>query len=185
MNIDERLARLDRAVKNNEVKRGQWQAYLLSQLSPEAEAAKDAAACPADVMPAWLAILTPKIDDECSLAHWPDVIRRYASLAHQWHVLTPAQWTRLDYRCRAIAVREAMRHTTEEPVIAACNGVLALLDRAGTGGEVSHEEWAEAEARAARAARAEAAAAAAAWDRMIDAWLDAIEQEIARSTVAA
>jgi membrane protease subunit (stomatin/prohibitin family) len=226
MNLEERLARLDKAVSYNTVKRGQWTACLLSQLSPEAEDANNAGACPSDVMPAWLAYLTPWIDDSGTVEHWPDVVRRYASLARRWHALVPEQWHRLDYRVRAICVREATRHTTDQKVIETCAKVALLCDRVANGGDVTSKEWAVAAARAAgaaawaaraaagtaeaRAARAEAEAAAgagaaawaarAAWaakaaraeagtaeaagaagaDRIIDAVLDAIEQEVSK-----
>lgn len=166
MNIEQRLARLDKAVEDNSVKRGQWTACLLAQLSPEAEKASSASACPATVMPPWLAHLTPWIDDAGTIDHWPSVVRRYASLAHRWHALTPDQWHRLDYRVRAICVREAMAHTKNEKVIDVCGRVVELCDRVARGDEVPEQDWAAAEAAAA--------------DRMIDAIMDAIESEVAK-----
>jgi len=163
VNLQERLARLDRAVERNEVRRGQWRACLLSQLSPECEQEESASYCPSEVMPEWLASLTPWIDDSGTIEHWPEVVRRYASLAHRWHKLTPEQWTRLDYRVRAICVREAMRHTTSEAVLSVCDTVTALCDRAASGDMPSGEEWAAAARAAAAAWAAAARAAAAAW----------------------
>jgi hypothetical protein len=60
---------------------GRRTACLLAALSPEAGRSKDPGACPASVMPAWLAHLTPWIDDAGSKEAWPGTVRRYAELA--------------------------------------------------------------------------------------------------------
>jgi hypothetical protein len=141
MNLIERYDLLDRRIADNSLARGTWIACLLSTLAPECESAQSATPCPAEVMPAWLAYLTPRIDDAGTLEHWPVVVRRYAALVRRWHVLTPETWHRLDYRVRSICVREAMVHTSNATVLGACQSVVALCDRAASGGQSSDEEW--------------------------------------------
>lgn len=137
-------------------KDGRETACLLAALSPEVAKKETASACPAELMPAWFAELTPWIADAGSADAWPGVVRRYAGLAARWHVLTPVQWERLDYHCRRIAVLEARSATDGKSVISACDRVLALLDRAIAGGKPLPGEW-EAEAVWADAAWEEAA----------------------------
>ncbi len=166
------MTTLDTYINEGRLIRKQWTgtdaqgretACLLAALSPEVAKSYDPDKCPAHIMPQWLARLTPWIDDAGTEQHWPAVIRRYANLASRWHVLTPAQWSMLDYRCRAIAVREARQHTTADPkVLAAIDGVLVLLDRASIGEPVSFDEWRRAAGAAAKAADAAARAADAA-----------------------
>lgn len=163
---------------------GRETACMLAALVPVCGAKQSAAACPADVMPAWLAELTPWIDDAGTLDHWPAVVRRYADLASRWHILTPLAWRKLDFATRAICVREALTHVTVDDwgVRAACDRVLVLLDEAARTGDLpaaarAARAWAAEAARAA-AAEAEEAWAAAASDRIIDATLDAIERAI-------
>jgi len=193
LTIPERLASLDRAHAEGKIIRGAWTkgaelACLLSWYSPEARDAKDAAACPASAMPAWLAHLMVWLDDAPSEAAWSGVIARYVRVLPRLLALAPERLARLDYECRAIAVREARSHTDRPSVTAAIDGVLALLDRAAAGGEVQEMEWKAAWAAAARGAAAWAAAAAAwapdvagaaaAADRMADAMLTAIEHAL-------
>ena len=152
---------------------GRETACLLAALSPEAARDGSASACPASIMPAWLAYLTPWMDDSGSDAAWPAMVRRYADLAARWHVLAPEAWERCKFRSLAIIVREAMMHTTHEPALAACRTVAGLCDRAASGDPPPEAEW-----RAAAAAAAAAGWRAAAADRMMSAILDIIEAEI-------
>jgi hypothetical protein len=46
----------------------------------------------------------------------------------------------LKYEIRSIAVKEAMRHTSDEKALGLCRAVIALCERASTG-EVSDAEW--------------------------------------------
>ena len=116
MSAENPFDRLDMYIAENRLIRQKWtdghdRACLLAALSPECGAAKSSDKCPAELMPPWLARITPWIDDAGSLEAWPGVVRRYAQLGRRWHVLTAEDWTRLDYRVRALCVREAMRHT--------------------------------------------------------------------------
>jgi len=111
-------------------------------------------------MPPWLAHLTVWLDDAPSDVAWPGLIARYVRVLHRLHELAPEHLTKLDYECRAIAVREARSHTEDPPALVAIDGVLVLLDRAAAGGVVQEIEWAAAEAEAWAAAEAAAEAAA-------------------------
>jgi hypothetical protein len=194
----ESLALLDTLIAEERLIRNAWAgkdakgretACLLAALAPETALETDAGACPATVMPAWLAHLTPWMDDSGSLAAWPAMVRRYAALARRWHVLSPAQWYRLDYVARAIAVRAAMDATTNESVLAVCRQTAALCDRRGGGEAVTDQEFkeaAEAAAEAAEAAAGRAAAEAAAWRAAAaEAAAEAAEAAAGRAAAAA
>lgn len=141
--------------------------------------------CPVSLMPQWLAHLTPGMDDNVSIAYWPDMVREYALCLRRSGVLTPEQWQRLDYTARRIAVVEAMKRTRNEVVMSACRAVVALLDRAIGGDAPSDDEWRAAEAAVwasesvARAtARVTAEANAVAADNMTREFLAAWRAEI-------
>ena len=182
---------LNKYIQENRVIRGKWTdidkegretACLLAALSPEVANSQDPSKCPANLMPEWMAHLTPFIDDSGSIEKWPHVIRRYADLASRWHVLSSEAWARAGYRVRRVSLIEAMGHTKDEKVLAVCSNVLKLLDRAMAGDFPAEQEWkaaeaaAEAAATAAEAWAAEAAAAAA--DRIIDGIFEVLEDEI-------
>ncbi len=184
---------------------GRETACLLAAMSPEVGESRSPDNCPASIMPAWLAHLTPWIDDNCSVEKWPETIRKYADLARRWHVLTPEAWSRAEYRVKRVCVLEAMSHTKEATALTVCSRVVALLDRAIAGDIPSKTEWsAAAEARAAASAawaaavaaeavaeaavaavaaaeaRAAASAAWAAADRIILGIFDVLEDEVTR-----
>lgn len=117
LSMNDRINRLDRAIAEDRLIRSCWTqedekgrelVCLLAALSPEAGKTEDAANCPAFVMPKWLALATPLIDDEGSEELWQSVISRYASLARRWHVLSKTQWKRLEYRVRAAVLNSVM-----------------------------------------------------------------------------
>jgi hypothetical protein len=161
----ERLDRLDTMLREGRLIRNAWteghdRACLLAALSPEAGAAESASACPAEVMPAWLAHLTPWLDDAPSAEAWPSIVARYAALARRWHVLDDEGWERVRIAALVVIVTEARAHVAPEhaSVLAAIDGVLGWLRL----GAAKSER--EAAARAADAASAAAARAArAAW----------------------
>ena len=170
MNNEQRCERLDQFIRENRLIRKAWTgtdaqgretACLLAALAPEC-AKGNVIECPSELMPQWLAELTPWIDDEPSEEAWPVIVKRYAELSHRWHVLTPDAWSRLDFTARAIAVRKAREFVpaSRVGVMNAIDDVLALLGRATDGGDVNANEWAAARvaARAARAAEASVAA---------------------------
>jgi len=175
--------RLIRGSWNGRDDDGRETACLLAALVPGCSSTSN---CPADLMPAWLAHLTPWIDDAGSEENWMETVFRFADLAASWHVLSPEQWRRLDFVVRGIIVQEAMAHTTDEPVLAVCRTVLALCNRTAAGETITPAEWSAAESAARSAARSAAwsaeSAASAAWsaaaDRIIAGILDAIQTAI-------
>jgi hypothetical protein len=137
MNIEERVPRLQILINEGRIIRDSWAgvdeqgretACLLAALSPEVVEHGNASACPAELMPVWMAYLTPWIDDKSSEAAWPSAIRRYAACASRWSSLDEAAWRRVEIAARRVAVVEAMGHTTDERVLDACRGVLVWLD---------------------------------------------------------
>src|SRR5678810_579442 len=84
--IETRLDKLDRLINEGNLLRNTWtqgqeRACLLAALSPEVATTEDPIDCPAAVMPAWLANLTPSLDDNGSAEAWPAMVRRL-SLIH-------------------------------------------------------------------------------------------------------
>lgn len=216
MEMHERVARLREMVDGGRIIRGGWteghdRACLLASLSPEVARAQDASACPASVMPGWLAELTPRIDDHTSAESWPVIVRRYADLAGRWHVLDAAAWERACVRALLAIVREARAHcpADESAVLSAIDGVIAWLeagapederarvgevalvasDAAWTAEEASVAAWAASAAALATGAAATATvmAAEAAEAAARAAWAEAAaraEEEAAADTAA-
>jgi hypothetical protein len=154
---------------------GRHTACLLAALVPVCGKKETSIVCPADVMPAWLAHLTPRMDDFGSIEAWPGMIRRYSDLANRWSVLTPATWSRLDYKARKIAV---LHNRSDNSAVL---DVVKLLDRAIDGDLPTYLEWAATAPTAPTTAAAAEAAWAAAWDSITDQILTAIEDEIKRA----
>lgn len=63
--------------------------------------------CPARLLPQWLALLTPWIDDAGSSAAWALHVMHYADLLRQSDVLDAAAWRRLERRVHAALLEEA------------------------------------------------------------------------------
>lgn len=194
--LDDRFAAVRRRIADGTLTRKQWGgvdaegrelACLLLAAFPEVGHGAHYDACPALGLSESWARLTPWIDDAGTEAAWPATVTRWADLTHRaCRVFTPADWTAFDYECRALAVREAMRHTTAAAVLAVCERVAVLCERAAAGDVAAPDEWAAALAWAAGAAAAAAAGAAAAEaaeadaaDRLAAAMLDALERRVA------
>lgn len=88
MVTSERVSELERRIAEGTLARGRWTgtdargrqtACLLAALAPECGVSGSAGSCPAEVMPAWLAHLTPWLDDAPSAEAWPGLVRRYSS----------------------------------------------------------------------------------------------------------
>ena len=167
MNINERFNRLDSFIAGNRLVRKAWgdgqeRACLLLAISPEVGAEGVVAHCPADVIPPWLAELTPSLDDNGTEAAWPTMVRRYSVVVRRGaETLDDAGWRRALARVMLAVLAEAPPHDPS----GSCPRVSALWLRVLAGDEPRAEEW-EAAARAAWstaawAARAEAASAAA------------------------
>jgi len=116
--IAERFDHLDTAIQQGRVCRDAWvdplgRACLLFTLAPEIENESmelryDAQRCPADLMPAWLAVMTTHIDDEGSAKEWPATIRRYASVVRRACLTFSAdEWERV-YVSLFIALLDAV-----------------------------------------------------------------------------
>jgi hypothetical protein len=194
--IESRVERLHTLINENRVIRNDWvgtdeqgreTACLLAALSPEVVEHRNASACPADVMPAWLAYLTPWMDDNVSEAEWPRIVRRYAACAARWSSLDEAAWRRVEVAARRSSVVEAMSHTTQEDVLDAHRAVLAWLDSEMP--EQSRDAlWGTVEAvvAAAESRRRRAGAAAAAWASLeaVGAAATSVRAAAAEATVA-
>lgn len=139
---------------------------LLTTLSPEVDEAERVSACPAEVMPAWLAYFTAWFEYAGLKAARPEMVRRYAGLAHRWHILDAGAWHRLDLMTRKIALNEARRHVPAMcPAVMAIDRTRALLDRKIAGDSSAANEWEHAWACASYTtwAAAEKVAEAAVW----------------------
>lgn len=166
----EASAEIARRIDEGTLARGRWTgtdnhgrhvACLLAAMAPDAAAAQSADACPAWLLPPWLAHLTPWIDDAPSNEAWHGIVSRYADLIGRSSVLDAAAWHRLDYRVRRIAVLEARSHVAAgDAALGAIDRVVELLDREISGAPPTRAEW-DAAAAAARDARADAATYAA------------------------
>jgi hypothetical protein len=131
-----RIDRLDAMLRENRLIRGAWtesheRVCLLAALSPEAGDAQSASACPSEVMPRWMAHLTPWIDDQPSDEAWPQIITRYALLARRWNMLDTEAWERVRRDALTVIVKESRNHVALEcrAALRAIDGVLGWLER--------------------------------------------------------
>ena len=123
----------------------------------------DYSRCASVGLPEWCAQILPWMDDAGTVTAWPGMIREAVRVLERASRTFDAEaWRRLEYRVRALAVQEAMRHTSDARVLAVCAATVALCDRAARGEFPTPNELAEASA-AARAVR----------DAVLDAALDA------------
>ena len=168
MNLNERFDRLCTFITEDRLVRNTWgdgqeRACLLLALAPEVGADGAVFRCPADVIPPWLAALTPGLDDNGSDAAWPAMVRRYSVVVRRGaETLDDAGWQRVLARTMLTMLAGA---APQDPS-GSCPRVSALWTRVLAGEEPRAEEWAEAAAAAwaaAEAAEAAAGAAEAAW----------------------
>lgn len=217
MTLIERCDRLDQMISEGRIVRNEWgdgiaHACLLVAIAPECveldiapECAEDAdsghgfgdaSKCPANILPTWLAVMTPWISDAPSKGAWRGIIRKFASLVRRSGSMTEDAWHRLDYATRAVCVREAMRHTKNKPTLDVCRAVAELCERVAAGDEPRAFRWRVAEAKARDAESAAwtenensasnsqlrvALAAKAALDRASDAAVEAVDAADQRS----
>jgi len=137
VNLEDRVERLNSMISKGRIIRKSWVsaddqgrevACLLAALSPEAGEAENPEACPAEVMPAWFAHITPWLDDNGSYSEWRRVVRRYAACAARWSALDDAAWRRVEVATRRAAVVEAMKTTEDELTLRSSHATLAWLD---------------------------------------------------------
>lgn len=143
MTPQNRIKRLTRFIADGRIIRNRWHgiddagretACLLGALGPDID---DPRLCPAEVMPGWLAHLTPHIDDETSVAAWPGIIQRYGELARRWHVLDAAAWRRCEMRTKRAPLEIVIRQEVSGIILP----VITLINRVLRGDEPSIDEW--------------------------------------------
>jgi hypothetical protein len=176
--IGDRFDRLDAFIARGALVRHEWgdgqeRACLLLAIAPEVGAG-NVAACPAAVLPRWLAQLAPSIDDNGTAVAWPAMVRRFSAVVRRGaERRDPAVWRRVLARFMIATMGEAGVRDTS----GSCERVAALWRRVIDGDEPTATEWAASGAAAwAAEARAEVGAT---WDRLTTALLDAIELEAA------
>lgn len=139
----EMLDRVDRLSSYNGIVRGVWQGHddqgreiacWLGALDPAIDSID---ACPATVMPGWLAHITPALDDSVSDSAWAGFWERYRALLRRWHVLDEAAWRRCDLRTRDAALTIAEPHDD----VCVVAPVRALIARELAGEIVGASEW--------------------------------------------
>lgn len=120
----ERIAQLDQYIAENRILRMKWvsksgrkRACLLAALVPEVASNgkfHGIDRCPASVLPMWLALITPDLDDSVTKAYWPTFLRDYASTIRRIYVLieqkrwTQHDWNKQNYLARAAVLRLAL-----------------------------------------------------------------------------
>lgn len=155
--------------------RGRRTLCALAALSDEVGKAESAGACPADLMPAWMAYVVVYVDDETSLGARDGLLHRLAVLAGRWSVLDAVAWERVRVEWLADDVLpEALRHVTTDEW-----GVRAAVERVRAALRSGDAEELRAAGAAAWAAWDAWDAGAAAWDRLSASLLDRIERTIA------
>ena len=162
---------------------GQWHgrgddgreiACLLGAIHPSVTSAAE---CNGDLMPLWLAELTPVLFDGIPAEEVSPIARRYGELVARWHALSAAQWdailTRVLVRCidDAVAAARPVSEGKEywPAVEAACAQCRVAIESGADAAWATEAAWA-AEAAAGAAARAARAAADAAWAAVEAAW---------------
>jgi len=187
------VARLDAAIAAGDVIRHEWthtedgraRACLLASLVPACGVEETASACPASVLPSWLAACVPWIDDAGTAGAWPETIRTFVELLRDSVDAAPALWARLNLHWRRAAIAEAMAHTDDLAVLGICAEVAAMLDADLAGESIDPAAWADAEHAARAAARADAAVRAAAWASAAEAEASEASASAAASAAAA
>ncbi len=114
---------------------------LIAALSPETAKSRDWNDCPAEVMPPWLAMLTPLMDVRGSADAWEPMVRKYADLAARWHVFNAAGWHRALHGVLVALMRVVQPHAPD-----VVDPVVELLQRPV--GTVTVSEWRSAEVEA-------------------------------------
>jgi hypothetical protein len=144
MDTDQRFDNLNKFIKENRLVRNEWgdgkeRACLLLALAPEVGVETDPAACPASVLPRWLAFLTPSIDDCGSDWAWPATVQRYSTVVRRGAlVLDSLGWRRVLARFLISVLRRA-HEVNPSPCH---NNVSNHWQRCLAGDEPTHQEWA-------------------------------------------
>lgn len=116
MNTKQRFDRLRDFIAQGRIVQGKWgdgvqTACLLFALAPEITSNGYIANCPANLIPSWLANLTPMIDDKTSKSAWSGIIRRYADTVQRGATdLDQLGWERVLARFMASILREIVQY---------------------------------------------------------------------------
>ena len=176
---NQRFDRLDQFIAEGRVLRFRWadtdadgreRACLLVALAPEVGQGV-VSACPASLIPPWLAHLTLSLDDSVSEVAWPEVVREYARTVRLGATtLDDAGWRRVQARFLFAVLAEAPSPEGE--------AIAALWRRVLAGDEPPSNEWAAARSAAwAAEVAARSAGVSVCWDRMARALFASIEAE--------
>lgn len=134
--INEAIERLNSHITNGTLVRHEWTgtdsegratACLLAAVFPECGKQKSSEFCPASVMPLWLAIITPEIDDNGSDSEWPTMVRRYAKCMEMWANFDNKNWRRVLCKFMISVVTEAVPYTETDNVKSGCEKVINLF----------------------------------------------------------
>jgi len=79
-----------------------YQYCLLGAMHKESAINRHHSYCPKEIMPKFMAAITPIINDYVSTEKWEAMVDRYIGLASKWYKLTPDQWSEIE-RYAAIA----------------------------------------------------------------------------------
>ena len=140
--MTEAVHRLCQYVEEGRILRHRWsdggsegwkKVCLLTALEPMCAVEMSPNACPEDVLPAWVAHLTPWMNDAGSENAWPTVVRRYAAVIGKVGAWTPEQSAAAEER--ALQIIRAEAHPIEErrawaPGRSALSAVLTAADLA-------------------------------------------------------
>lgn len=123
------IDKLRAAIARDEVVRHKWAAEkdgrvlgcLLATMAPECGVHQRPGVCPAYLMPAWLAHLTPWFDDAGSYGKWRDDLATYADLLGRSERMTDDDWRALE---RAMCVKLGRMFSYHDSMLAElCAGV--------------------------------------------------------------
>ncbi|MEN9544999.1 MAG: hypothetical protein RLZZ598_1832, partial [Pseudomonadota bacterium] len=137
---------IDRLIEEGLLLRRRWHsdgnACLLAALSPDVRRTRNVEACPATIMPAWLAHLAPWMTDETSPHEWMGIARRFAGLVRRWHNLDEVAWRRCEFASRYSILEMANRRVKHKRVHEICETVADLCRRVAAGAlEPAEREW--------------------------------------------
>ena len=122
MQLHERIARLERVMSEGRLSRREFRGrrgfreaidYLdgrvegaegveiesiIAALVPEMEKWRQVDMVPPELMPTWMAWVTPWMEDHGRKERWGALVQTYASLLVRWDILGPQDWDRIELR---------------------------------------------------------------------------------------
>ena len=146
-----RFDRLDQYIAEGRVLRRKWadtdvdgreRACLLVALAPEVGSMGDIDACPATLLPPWLAYLTPSLDDSIGQATWLVIVKEYARVVRMGvTTLDDDGWNRVKARFLLAVLKGVRAKKDPSP---GDDKVATLWRRVLAGDEPAESEWASA-----------------------------------------